>query len=57
MIRTDTKYFWPLTVFLDAARYTVSERDPQGLHVGDQVRVTLLSTDFERGHLDFARTH
>ena len=32
-------------------------RDPQGLHVGDQVRVTLLSTDFERGHLDFARTH
>jgi adenylylsulfate kinase-like enzyme len=31
MIRTDAKYFWPLTVFLDAAQYTVSERDPRGL--------------------------
>jgi VacB/RNase II family 3'-5' exoribonuclease len=27
----------------------------QGLRVGDKVRVTLLSTDFERGFLDFAR--
>jgi exoribonuclease-2 len=27
----------------------------QGLHVGDKIRATLLSTDFERGFLDFAR--
>ncbi len=27
-----------------------------GLRVGDKVRVTLVATDFERGHLDFART-
>jgi len=27
-----------------------------GLRVGDKVRVTLVSTDFERGYLDFART-
>jgi len=26
-----------------------------GLHVGDKIRATLLSTDFERGFLDFAR--
>jgi exoribonuclease-2 len=26
-----------------------------GLHVGDKVRATLVSTDFERGFLDFAR--
>jgi hypothetical protein len=26
-----------------------------GLHVGDKVRTTLLSTNFERGFLDFAR--
>jgi len=30
-------------------------RGPQGLHVGDSVRVTLISTNFERGFLDFAR--
>ena len=29
----------------------------QGLRVGDKVRATLVSTDFERGFLDFARTH
>ena len=28
----------------------------QGLRVGDKVRATLLSTDFERGFLDFARS-
>jgi exoribonuclease-2 len=28
---------------------------PQGLHVGDNVRVSLLATNFERGFLDFAR--
>jgi len=32
-------------------------RGLQGLRVGDKVRVTLMSTDFERGHLDFARTY
>ena len=32
-------------------------RGLQGVRVGDKVRVTLLSTDFERGHLDFARIH
>jgi exoribonuclease II len=26
-----------------------------GLHVGDKIRVALVSTDFERGYLDFAR--
>jgi exoribonuclease-2 len=26
-----------------------------GLGVGDKVRVTLVGTDFERGHIDFAR--
>jgi exoribonuclease-2 len=26
-----------------------------GLGVGDRVRVTLVGTDFERGHIDFAR--
>jgi exoribonuclease R len=32
-------------------------RGMQGLQVGDRVRVSLMSTDFERGHLDFARMH
>jgi len=31
------------------------ERGAEGLRVGDKVRVRLLSTDFERGFLDFAR--
>jgi exoribonuclease-2 len=29
---------------------------PSGLHVGDKVHVSLVSTDFERGYLDFSRT-
>jgi len=31
------------------------ERGFQGLDVGDQVRVTLIHTDVERGFIDFAR--
>lgn len=31
------------------------ERGAQGLRVGDKVRVRLLSTNFERGFIDFAR--
>jgi exoribonuclease-2 len=31
------------------------ERGFQGLDVGDRVRVTLISTDVERGFIDFAR--
>jgi VacB/RNase II family 3'-5' exoribonuclease len=30
-------------------------RGERGLRVGDRVRVKLLDTDFERGHIDFAR--
>jgi exoribonuclease-2 len=30
-------------------------RAPGGLEVGDKIRVVLVSTDFERGYLDFAR--
>jgi exoribonuclease-2 len=30
-------------------------RRPGGLRVGEKVRVTLVSTDFERGYLDFER--
>ena len=33
------------------------ERGAQGLRVGDKVRVRLLSTNFERGFIDFARAH
>jgi exoribonuclease-2 len=32
------------------------ERGFQGLDVGDRIRVTLISTDVERGFIDFARS-
>jgi hypothetical protein len=32
------------------------ERGSAGLDVGDRVTVTLLSTDVERGFIDFARS-
>jgi exoribonuclease-2 len=31
-------------------------RGMAGLRVGDKIRATLLSTNFERGFLDFARS-